>query len=182
MLDPGKLFKENYILKSNTYETHDSFFTMDWVTSWEGSFFDIFQNIKFIVPRDQSWPATHKDLLMACKFSKTNLLTKNERSVYNLINFIGDIGGVVDVILVAIGIFINPFQEHSLTITALKKLFLVKTKMKSPFVPDLKEMIIEKKKERLKLKGRISTLAGRGSDVPESLKNTIYGIESCYHR
>lgn len=64
---------------------------------------------------------------MVCKFTTTTLTSYNERAVYNLMNFIGDIGGVVDVILIFLGMFIYPFQEHSFKMKALKKLYLVKT-------------------------------------------------------
>lgn len=42
VLDPAKMYYENYVLKSNTYKTFDSFFTMNWITYWQGTFFDIF--------------------------------------------------------------------------------------------------------------------------------------------
>lgn len=107
---------------------------MNWVTHWFGTFFDVFQNNKYVVPREPSWPKEIQAILMVCKFTTTTLRTDNERNVYNLMNFIGDIGGVVDVILLVLGIFINPFQEHSFVMKALKKLYLVKSKIKTPFI------------------------------------------------
>ena len=42
-------------------------------------------------------------------------------------NFIGDIAGIYDLIYVVVGFFIFPISKHSFFLSAMKKMFLVKT-------------------------------------------------------
>ena len=51
----------------------------------------------------------------------------NKRVSYNIIDFIGDISGVYDLMIMTFGVFINSISYHSFTLKAIKKLFLVKT-------------------------------------------------------
>ena len=50
-----------------------------------------------------------------------------KRIAYNFLDFIGDIAGIYDLIYVVIGIFIYPISKHSFILSAMKKMFLVKT-------------------------------------------------------
>lgn len=49
------------------------------------------------------------------------------RIAYNFLNFIGDIAGIYDLIFVVVGFFIFPISKHSFFLSAMKKMFLVKT-------------------------------------------------------
>ena len=51
----------------------------------------------------------------------------HSRVVYNFLDLVGDLGGVLEVILVVFGFFFNRVSEHSYVLTALNKLFLVRT-------------------------------------------------------
>ena len=44
--------------------------------------------------------------------------------------FIGAIGGVIDILIYIFSIFINPISEFSFFLSAIKKLYLVKVKKK----------------------------------------------------
>ena len=48
-------------------------------------------------------------------------------------DLIGDLGGVLEVIMVGFGLILYPVSEHSYILTALNKLFLVKTSSPSLF-------------------------------------------------
>lgn len=56
-------------------------------------------------------------------------------------SFIGDIGGVVDVLIFVLGIIINPVQYLNFILKALEKLFLAKTKDNKMFnqIPKIKQ-------------------------------------------
>jgi len=41
--------------------------------------------------------------------------------------FIGDIGGVTEIVMLMFGFFVLPFSEFSFNLKAMKKLFLVRT-------------------------------------------------------
>jgi len=45
---------------------------------------------------------------------------------YAFFDFIGDLGGVLEIILLAFGIFINPVAEHCFLLTAANNLFFAR--------------------------------------------------------
>ena len=52
----------------------------------------------------------------------------HERKIYTLIDILGDLGGVVQIIVLFFGVFLNPIAEHSFVMKATKRLFTAKTK------------------------------------------------------
>ena len=48
---------------------------------------------------------------------------KHSRTVYNMIDFIGDLGGVIELITLLFGFFLLPIAEHSFLINAIQNLF-----------------------------------------------------------
>ena len=52
---------------------------------------------------------------------------KHTRQVYGILDLLGDLGGVTEVIMLAFGFFLYPIAEHSFTMKAAQKLFLAKT-------------------------------------------------------
>jgi hypothetical protein len=57
----------------------------------------------------------------------------HQREVYNLLDLIGDLGGVLEVIIAFFGLFIYPISEFSFFLTALERLFLARTVDKTLF-------------------------------------------------
>ena len=49
----------------------------------------------------------------------------NRRVSYNVIDFIGDISGVYDLMIMTLGLFVSSISYHSFTLKAIKKMFLV---------------------------------------------------------
>ena len=56
-----------------------------------------------------------------------SLKTEHQRKVYGFLGFIGDIGGVTEIVMKLFGFFVLPFSEFSFNLKAMKKLFLVRT-------------------------------------------------------
>ena len=52
-----------------------------------------------------------------------------ERQAYNLIDLLGDLGGVAEVIIGTFGIFLFPISEFSFNLSALKKLFTARQRL-----------------------------------------------------
>lgn len=50
-----------------------------------------------------------------------------ERQIYSFLDLIGDMGGILDILISVIGIFIFPSTEFSFIIKALQKLYLART-------------------------------------------------------
>lgn len=56
-----------------------------------------------------------------------------ERKIYNTIDLLGDLGGVIEIIMVAFGFIFYPISQHSFVIEATKRLFLANTSDDSLF-------------------------------------------------
>ena len=61
------------------------------------------------------------------------LVEVNTREVYNAVDVIGNLGGVIEMIFVSVGILISPISKHSFITNAIKKLFLANTTDNSLF-------------------------------------------------
>ena len=57
----------------------------------------------------------------------------HSREVYNLLDLMGDLGGIIEVLIFGCSFFVTPISEHSFILKALKKLFLAKTVHKELF-------------------------------------------------
>ena len=109
-------------LKANSYSTFDGLFKLEW-PSKTGSFFDIESKFGF-----ESIQADYDvDVVGSLYISFGQTKTSHQREVYNLFDLIGDLGGVLEVILAVLGLFILPVSEHSFVMKALSKLYLART-------------------------------------------------------
>ena len=54
-------------------------------------------------------------------------LNEYKREVYNLLDLMGDLGGVLEVMIFVCGIMLYPISEHSFVLKALNLLYLVKS-------------------------------------------------------
>ena len=57
----------------------------------------------------------------------------HRRRVYSIFDFLGDLGGVIEIILLFFGMFLLPLAKHSFILKATKKLYLARTKEESIF-------------------------------------------------
>lgn len=51
-----------------------------------------------------------------------------ERKIYSLLDLLGDMGGIMDIIIQVLGVFMFPLSEFSFILKALEKLYLVSIK------------------------------------------------------
>ena len=51
----------------------------------------------------------------------------HNRAVYGLIDILGDLGGVLEVIMVIMGGLLMPISEHHFTLQAAKRMYMAKT-------------------------------------------------------
>lgn len=51
----------------------------------------------------------------------------HERKIYALFDLLGDIGGVMEFLVIGFSLFILPFAEHLFILAATKEIFLAKT-------------------------------------------------------
>ena len=60
--------------------------------------------------------------------SRDNGQILHERRIYSILDFMGDLGGVLEVVMVTFGIFLNGISEHSFYTRAIKKFYSAKTR------------------------------------------------------
>jgi hypothetical protein len=58
----------------------------------------------------------------------------HSRKVYNLLDLIGALGGVLEIIVSVLGFFFLPISSHMFTLKALEKLFLARSHDNQVFV------------------------------------------------
>lgn len=66
----------------------------------------------------------------------TSQVISNERQCYSLIELLGDLGGVTEILLLVFGVVIYPISEHSYIIRAAKRFFMAETVDKELFDKD----------------------------------------------
>jgi hypothetical protein len=59
----------------------------------------------------------------------------HSRRKYGLFDLLGDLGGVLEVIMIVFGIFLFPISEHSFMLKAANKLFFARTNRDDVFIP-----------------------------------------------
>ena len=57
----------------------------------------------------------------------------HKRRVYNFIDFMGDIGGLLEIAMIFFGFFLYPISYHSFIIKAAKKMFFARSSDRTLF-------------------------------------------------
>ena len=58
------------------------------------------------------------------------------RYIYGILDILGDLGGVTEVIMILFGFFLYPISEHSFVLQALRRLYKARTTDESLFRKD----------------------------------------------
>jgi hypothetical protein len=90
-----------------------------------------------------------------------------ERTVYNFLDLLGDMGGLVDIIVSFFGIVLFPMSKFSFILKALEKLYQVSSKDSS----FLQKKTLKKSDNKNRFKTKKTVL-------PENLKNTEIDIST----
>ena len=61
-------------------------------------------------------------------FSLSEHEVLHSREAFNIIDMLGDLGGLVDIIIVVFSLFVSPYASTSFMVKLLSKLYKVKTK------------------------------------------------------
>ena len=65
----------------------------------------------------------------------TKLEENHRREVYNVLSLIGDIGGVLEMVMLLFIFFMTPISEYSFNMKAIQNLYLARSKVSSLFMP-----------------------------------------------
>ena len=168
-LSQDKLNMISLSLRQNTIETQDGLLQSSW-PSYSGTFYDIgsMQN------QDQPEYVGLPGVVFSLNFFVDTLMISHSREVYNLMDLIGDLGGVLEVITFMFGIFLVPISEFSFVIKALQKLYLARTTQTGLFKNDK----MRKKKNKTKFKTIKTLTPSKFKDTPlETEVNMHYPIK-----
>jgi hypothetical protein len=119
-LDSEKVMKEQIYLKQNRYETYDGLLPSSSPTL-DGTFWDVEERQR------SNHLINNNNLFFMMTLRLGNKEVLHTREVYNLMDLVGDLGGVFEVVISIIGIFMFPISNHSFVFKALEKLFLART-------------------------------------------------------
>ena len=111
--------------------------------TYEGSYFDISTNLQR--PLKKSSSPEYNDLLAQSVLFLEPSTASFEREAYNSLALLGDLGGVLEVIMLFIGFFVRPLSAHSFIQESARKLFFARTSQEDLFVPVEEDDDIEDK-------------------------------------
>lgn len=115
ILKPQELFKTEVYLSNNKFTTYDNLFK-SFFPSLEGSFYSLKKLIQ-----QADFQVEHE--IFKLEISLSENFTEHQREVYNLFTLLGDLGGVADVIISILSLFISPISDLSYSFEAISKFF-----------------------------------------------------------
>ncbi len=88
-------------------------------------FYDIGSVVEYRLPRQE---LLMPDTVYYYDVYVYDEVTKHTRDVFDFLDLLGDLGGVMEIIVIAFGYIMSSMSEFSFNLKAIEKLFLVRTK------------------------------------------------------
>ena len=120
---PGRtVYEATALMQKNTFDTYDSWFAIGQETQG-GSFYTVGtkNNIRAL-------PDEFPERLFTMNVFLNEEGVKYTREVYTILDVLGDLGGIVEVIMIIFGFFLFPISEHSFYLKAARMLYYARTK------------------------------------------------------
>lgn len=70
----------------------------------------------------------HPDVIFIINTWLDGVMVSHSRRVYGFFDLLGELGGVMEVLVIIFGLILFPISEHSFYLNAIKKLFFARTK------------------------------------------------------
>lgn len=122
LLGQDYLTRNYLMLRQHTVITEDSFLSIGLTFKEPANFFQVAN----IVPRKQAKRIEpnklYESILMLHEEKH-----QHERKIYGLIDLLGDLGGVLEVVTVVFGIILYPISFHSFILELSNRIFLART-------------------------------------------------------
>jgi len=133
-LSSETFIKNDVFIQQNEITLSDKWWYSIGFPSFTGSFY----NMKYYESQTINRIAFYQDFLYVLTILPTKYVENHTREVYSLLSLIGDIGGVLQVILLAFVSFMNPISKYSFNMKAIQNLYLARSKDPSIFLPRTK--------------------------------------------
>ena len=108
-------------------ELYDNFIQFGWPSA-ELHFYDVGRTFDRPQYKDKS-----SNLLYKTEYFLMNHQMDHERACYDIVQLLGDIGGVIEFVMVLSAMILSPYSEFIYLTKALKKLYLARTRDKHLF-------------------------------------------------
>lgn len=123
MLDQNYLQIINILADTVIVESINSWFYV----SGDPTYSNEYLNADKFVDRSEQWTAATNTTLVRINIYRSALQKSHERQVYGFIDLLGDLGGILEVIMVVTGGLIMPISEHHYILQAAKRIFMART-------------------------------------------------------
>ena len=116
------MYIDNINIQYNAVTLEDSMFQLG---QYESHHFYNFQSTMRQKAFDTSFQ--NKDIIYKTSMMLSEIAVSHSRQIYDIIDLLGDLGGVMEVLLFVFGFIFFPFSEHNYIIRALQKLYMART-------------------------------------------------------
>lgn len=117
------MFSQSVYIGRTVYESKDSLFNLASPKVFEGMFYEIHHIIGSHIPTDEEAQS-----LFEAKLFLTPRERRVYRQAYDINNLLGDLGGVVRVLMTVFGVIFYPISRYFFYLNSAKKLYLARTK------------------------------------------------------
>ena len=138
---------KGYDLRQNTWESYDGFINLGYPT-FEGEFWDIGRKNQAESKRNEG------ESVFEMHIGIDSQLNEFEREVYNLIDLLGDLGGVLEILVMICGVFLFPVSEFKFILKAFELLYIAKSSDSNLFKDKTNEKVDKKDYHPIKLSSR----------------------------
>lgn len=134
-LHDKKLLNQKYLqstdikLVQSNIDSINGWFNVDGTPTYSLTYYTTYK----INQLAEHWMDNSKGTLTRTKVYLQSLKRSNSRQVYGFIDLLGDLGGVLEVIMVFTGAIFLPISEHHYTLQATKRMFMVRSQDSSLF-------------------------------------------------
>ena len=112
-------------MRRNNIDAHDSLIDPMGDATFTDDFFDI---SSYRESKQQVYRSVAPDEIFSSGFYLDDSEVTLTREVYNFFDFLGDIGGIFDLLVMVMGIFMFRISEFSYNLKVFEKIYLVRTK------------------------------------------------------
>ena len=121
---PSKVNVNQVYLRENDVATWDRYVNLQ--PTWESVFFDVNKQIYKPVAAING-NKDYEKLLYRSQYFKAAEKVSYQREAYGLLDLLGDLGGVTEIIMIIFGLALYPVSAHSFYVHAAKLFYFAKT-------------------------------------------------------